>query len=182
MLVFLQLVITLILGWSFAVDGVRIWSSGCLLPCFGCPFDGIQSSLGEWSCAIFLMDLGVASFVFSSVIWKYLMFPLYECFVAATFELQIWCVFFEKLNLVFISDRFSISRRAQFRFQSGVNCSRPEICSIYNPIAALKSGRFRLYFGCLGNWFSWFTVSIILLTRHFCWWCFWNLFDLLAFG
>ena len=80
------------------------------------------------------------------------------------------CGDFGAANLVFISDRFSISMRAQFRFQSGVNCSRPEICSIYNPIAALKSGRFRLYFGCLGNWFSWFTVSIILLTRHFCWW------------
>jgi len=40
-----------------------------------------------------LMYLGVARFVFSSVIWKYSMFPLYEYFVAATLELQIWCLY-----------------------------------------------------------------------------------------
>ena len=55
-------------------------------------------------------------FFFSNL--KYLMFPLDEYFfVGATLELQIWC----------LSDRFLISRRAQFRFQSGVNCSPPEI-------------------------------------------------------
>jgi hypothetical protein len=71
------------------VDGVRIWSSGCLLLCPGCPFDGIQSNLGEWSCAIGVLLMGLRveiCFFYNS---KYLVFPFYDSFFAAgTFELK----------------------------------------------------------------------------------------------
>ena len=106
------------------------------------------------------MNLGVEiCFFFSNWnIWCFL------CMSTSSLR-RLWSCKFGVYLIVFQS-----LARAQFRFQSGVNCSQPENLSICNPIATLKSGRFRVYFGCLGNWFKLFTVSIILLTRHFCWW------------